>query len=118
MDKNIIRLRSLLSEKGLSLEEGSKVIGCALTQLWRWLHERSRPRNMSIIAIKRAIKKIERLPADQDFRELMRQRDLFKALSKKISVEEKIWLMGKPNLYGRRLEALAKKHGVEIPSLR
>ena len=56
-------------------------------------------------------KRIER----EDYQNLVRQRDLYRALSKKISVEEKLWLMDKPSLYGKRLEELAKRHSVEIP---
>lgn len=68
MNRSIFRLRSLLAEKGLPLEKAARIVGCSVTQLWRWIHGRSNPGEMSLLAIKRAIRKIERLSADQDLR--------------------------------------------------
>jgi transcriptional regulator with XRE-family HTH domain len=118
MNDLISRLNSLMADKDLSLEKAAKIIGCSTTQLWRWIHGQVKPGEMSILAIEQAIGKIERLPSDKDFLELVRQRDLYRELSKKISTEEKFWLMSKANLYGQCLKELAKRHGVEIPPAR
>jgi transcriptional regulator with XRE-family HTH domain len=114
MKDAISRLQVLMGDKNLSLEKAAKIIGCSTTQLWRWIHGQVKPGEMSLLAVEQAIGKIDRLPSDKDFLELIELRDLYRALSKKISVKEKFWLMDKVNLYSRRLRELAKRYDVKV----
>jgi len=112
-------LELLLKERNMSPEDASRIIGCSVGQVYRWLQEEVEPGQLSIKAIRQALPKIRRIPV-ADFVGISRDRDLYRKLAKMISIEEKGWLLtgGSYDVYKNRLDQLAEKYGIaptEVP---
>jgi len=116
----IQELELLLKERNMSAEDASRIIGCSVGQVYRWLEEEVEPGSLSTKAIRQALPKIRRIPL-ADYVGISRDRTLYKKLAKMISVEERGWLLagGSYDVYKNRLDQLAEKYGIgptEIPA--
>jgi len=109
----IQELELLLKERNMSPEDASRIIGCSVGQVYRWLQEEVEPGSLSIKAIRYALPKIRRIPV-ADFVGIGRDRAVYRKLTKMISVEEKGWLLagGSYDVYKNRLDQLAEKYGI------
>jgi hypothetical protein len=109
----IQELELLLKERSMSPEDASRIIGCSVGQVYKWLQEEVEPGSLSTKAIRQALPKIRRIPV-ADFVGISRDRDLYRKLAKMISIEEKGWLLagGSYDVYKNRLDHLAEKYGV------
>jgi len=106
-------LELLLKERNMSPEDASRIIGCSVGQVYRWLEERVEPGSLSIKAIRQALPKIRRIPV-ADFVGISRDREVYRKLAKMISVEERGWILagGSYDVYKNRLDQLAEKYGI------
>jgi transcriptional regulator with XRE-family HTH domain len=106
-------LELLLKERDMSAEDASRLIGCSLGQIYKWLQGEVQPGSLSTKAIRQALPKIRRIPV-ADFVGISRDRALYRKLAKMISVEEKGWLLagGSYDVYRNRLDQLAEKYGM------
>jgi len=112
MENLIEELRLILSQKNLSPENAAHYIGCSFKQLYRWLGGESKPSLVYRRAIRRGIKRMEKLPS-VNTNNIFEDRDLYRKIAKKFTHEEKSWLLnfdGDYSLYRRRLRKLAKKY--------
>ena len=109
----IQELELLLKERSMSAEDASRIIGCSVGQVYKWLEEEVEPGSLSTKAIRQALPKIRRIPL-ADYVGISRDRTLYKKLAKMISVEEKGWLLagGSYDVYKNRLDQLAEKNGI------
>jgi len=99
----------------MSPEDASRIIGCSVGQVYRWLQGEVEPGSLSIKAIRQALPKIRRIPV-ADFVGISRDRTLYRKLAKMISVEERSWLLagGSYGVYKTRLDQLAEKYGITL----
>lgn len=111
----IQEMELLLNERGMSPEDASKIIGCSVGQVYKWLREEVRPGSLSIMALRQALPKIRRIPI-VEFVGLDRDRFIFRKLAKAITPEERRWLLsssgGGYDVYRQRLDELAGKYGI------
>ena len=109
----IQELELLLKERSMSPEDASRIIGCSVGQVYKWLQEKVEPGSLSIKAIRQALPKIRRIPV-ADYVGIGRDRAIYRKLAKRISVEEKGWLLagGSYDVYRNRLDQLAERYGV------
>jgi hypothetical protein len=109
----IQEMELLLKERAMSPEDASRIIGCSVGQVYRWLQEEVEPGSLSIKAIRQALPKIRRIPV-ADYIGISRDRALYTKLAKMISVDEKGWLLagGSYDVYKNRLDQLAEKYGI------
>jgi len=114
----IQELELLLKERNMSPEDASRIIGCSVGQVYRWLQEEVEPGSLSIKAIRHALPKIRRIPV-ADFIGISRDRPLYRKLAKMISAEERGWLLagGSYDVYKDRLDQLAEKYGIASPEV-
>jgi len=114
----IQELELLLKERNMSAEDASRIIGCSVGQVYRWLQEEVEPGSLSIKAIRHALPKIRRIPV-AGFVGISRDRAVYRKLAKMISVKEKGWLLagGSYDVYKNRLDHLAEKYGIVPPGV-
>jgi predicted transcriptional regulator len=115
----IQELELLLKERNMSPEDASRIIGCSVGQVYKWLQEEVEPGSLSTKAIRQALPKIRRVPV-ADYVGIGRDRAIYKELAKTILAEERGWLLagGSYDVYKNRLDHLAKKYGItptEVP---
>lgn len=114
-NSNLIEeLELVLKQKSLSPENAAHFIGCSFKQVYRWIQGNSTPTMLYREAIQREIKKMRKL-ASINMNTIFQDRELYKKLSKKISLEEKNWLLsfsGDYLNYREGLKELAKKYGI------
>ena len=116
----IQELDLMLKERAMSPEDASRIIGCSVGQVYKWLQEEVEPGSLSIKAIRHALPKIRRIPV-AGFVGISRDRAVYRKLAKMIMVKEKGWLLagGSYDVYKSRLDQLAEKYGIgptEIPA--
>ena len=117
MEKDLIeQLREVIEEKGLSPEIASRFMEVGFKSVYRWLKGESKPSFTYRKMIRLGIKRMQRLPSigkssfEQD-------RDLYRLIKKKMTFEEKLWLMdtkGDYQIYRQRLRDLAAKYEIEL----
>jgi hypothetical protein len=118
----IQELDLMLKERAMSPEDASRIIGCSVGQVYKWLQEEVEPGSLSTKAIRQALPKIRRIPV-ADYVGIGRDRAVYKELAKTISAEERGWLLagGSYDVYKTRLGQLAEKHGItptEVPPVK
>jgi len=113
--KNLIEeLDLVIKKKDLSPEHAARYIGCSFKQVYRWLDGTSTPTLIYRKAIRRGIERMKKL-ASVNLDNILEDRDLYKKISKKITYEEKIWLLdfdGDYSTYRERLKKLVKKYDI------
>jgi len=114
----IQELELLLKERSMSPEDASRIIGCSVGQVYKWLQEEVEPGSLSVKAIRQALPKIRRIPV-ADYVGISRDRAVYKELAKTISAEERGWLLagGSYEVYKTRLDQLAEKYGIAPPEV-
>lgn len=114
-NSNLIQeLDLILKQKNLTPEQASHYIGCSFKQIYRWLQGVSTPSLIYRKAIQRGIKRMRGL-ASINMGGIFEDRDLYKKISKFITLKEKAWLLGVDgdySAYHERLKKLAIKYKI------
>ena len=113
MNDLIADLENTICEKNISFEDASKFVGCSSVQIYRWIRRQSIPTLIYRQAISKAIKKMEKLPSVNLAKS---DRDLYKKLKSKITLQEKEWLfehLENYSIYQKRLKELESKYSTE-----
>ena len=112
----IEELELVLKQKNLSPENAARYIGCSFKQVYRWINGISMPTSLYREAIQRGIKRMKKL-STVNMNSIIQDRELFKKLTKVITLEEKNQLLNFSRDYfdyRECLKKLAEKYGIPI----
>jgi len=115
----IEELDLVMKEKNLSPENASKFIQCSFKQTYNWLNGISKPSLIYRKALRCGINRMKRL-TPMRMSGLLEDRGLYRELSGKITIKEKIWLLdsdGDYSVYREKLKELAKRYGIPIKEI-
>jgi len=114
--KNLIdELRQTMEQRGLSPEEAARHCEVGFRSVYRWLQGESKPSAVYRRAIRIGIQRMRRLPSIRKSSAEI-DHELYSLLKKKMTFEQKTWLLdveGDYGLYRRRLRDLAAEYGVK-----
>jgi len=120
-EKKVIDLISQLEiemdKRSLSTEDMARLIGCSYSQLYRWYKRESKPTFLYRKAIERTLKKLRRTQPVVTLEMAAKDRDLYRTLKKKISIQEKQALFNHAtddySAYQKELQRLAEKYNIK-----
>jgi transcriptional regulator with XRE-family HTH domain len=112
----ITKLEKEMKQRNFSAEDAAKIIGCSYSQVYRWISGESKPSYLSRNAIDRAIKKMRRMAPVVTIEKAEKDRSLYRKLTKKITLKEKLDLLENTDdysAYQKELLRLAKKYNIK-----